>query len=251
MGSLLFNPGAHSFGAPPGESYIGITFNNKDHTAVGIPHSSGSKYAAQFESAFIAAQCRPGPGCHYNGNFSVEIYNASQISKQQEWVVVTPANGLEAWAAIRFAWGGYSLRDANLSQNTSFRLTAQDKYTPVVFVAGDASTFGSLDNFTGSVLAAEFSEDYTHGGHQNATVTFTPPGQGGLPTLSFPWAASSSGYRLPSVGGVVLDDAPSLVYDGPFMRARLGEAQVLATAKPVGVDLSLRYDFDKDATGPA
>jgi len=57
-------------------------------------------------------------------------------------------------------------------------------------------------------------------------------------------------YRLPWVGGQVLDDAPPLVYDSPFMSAELGSAQVMASAQKVGVDLTLLYDFERDIVEP-
>ena len=49
--------------------FVGITFNNVDHSTVGIPHASGSKWCAQTGGALVCAQCT---GCHYSGDFEVE-----------------------------------------------------------------------------------------------------------------------------------------------------------------------------------
>jgi hypothetical protein len=119
-----------------------------------------------------------------------------------------------------------------------------DVYSPTVLVAGGVEEFGTTANFTAAVLAAplvitNFSS--------HKTITFAPSW---LPNISFPWADGNPPW-LPSVGGQRLDDTPPLVYDGPFMHAPLGSEVVTATAKPLGVDLVLAYDFGNDTAAPS
>ena len=132
-GSLIFNPnpdpasppgggggGAKRlFGAPPQESFLGVTFDNPDHTTIGIPHSSGTKWCAQIEGAIVAAKC---PKCSYDGDFAVELYNVSSTWTEGGWAFAAAANGIDAWAAITPAWGGFNLTSMVNSSNSSFRL---------------------------------------------------------------------------------------------------------------------------------
>ena len=74
-----------------------------------------------------------------------------------------PSNGLEAWAGVRYAWGGLndtasSVREGVTgSGNHSFKLVPTDPTAPLVLFAGNAFTFGSLPQFIQAVLAADLN----------------------------------------------------------------------------------------------
>eukprot|EP01047_Picozoa_sp_COSAG01_P051705 COSAG01_NODE_5363_length_4309_cov_5.219240_3_plen_381_part_00 len=256
LGSIYFDPSRNdsTIGAPPQESMIELVFSNGFHSTVGLPHTSGPKWAAQEGGALIAAQCSGSLGCiaRYSGDFATEIYNVSAVHVVGDWVFVEPAGcgsqGCPAWAAVRYAWGGLNASASSVSQgvngsgNTSFLLVPADPWSPVVLFAGNSSTFGSLQQFVAAVSQATFhvSEPSSDG----RVVTFTPPaGNKPCPELcqpiTFPWSQNKTTLRVPSIGGQPLDDQPAMAYNGPFMQSRLGSDQV--TTSSGGEASSLRW----------
>ena len=157
LGSIFFLPGKEnvSIGAPPQESMVELTFANEYHSTVGLPHSSGPKWSVQEGGAMISAQCSGSLGCiaRYAGDFSAEIYNVTAVHSVGPWTFVEPANGLQAWAAVRYAWGGLNSSASSLgrgvsgSNNSSFLIVPEDAWSPLILFAGNSSTFGSLDGF--------------------------------------------------------------------------------------------------------
>jgi len=251
LGTIFFNPAANaSFGAPPQEAMVGLTFNNAFHSTVGVPHSSGSKWAAQVDGAAVLAKCGGSLGCHYDGDFSTEIYNVSTIHKRwssdasQPWIIVQPDSDSGAFAAVKYAWGGLNMTASSIqhgvtgSGNHSFRIVPNDPTSPLLMFAGNRSMFGSLDGFTRAVLSANFSVA-SHG--ESKLILWDPPG---LPTIAFPWSANKTTLQMPTIGGKPIDAAPARTYDGPFLVSTLGEQTVRATSGPDG--LSLVYDFSSD-----
>lgn len=238
---------------------VGLTFNNQDHSTVGVPHSSGSKWAVQVKGAAILAKCGGDLGCAYNGDFSTEIYNVSRLISarnsplEEEWIIVEAANDLRAWVALRYAWGGLNETASSLqegvmgSANHSFRLVPNDPEAPLILYAGDATEFGSIEKFTSSVLAASLT--VTNKVNDTKLVRFIPPG--GLPRLDFPWSRSKATLHMPSVGGVPVSATPSMTYEGPFMESTLGEETVRISSGATAGDLSFIYDFATDTVrGP-
>merc|ERR1711871_585989 len=114
------------------------------------------------------------------------------------------ANGLKAWAAIKYVWGGLSSEASSLVQgvngsgNHSFKLVPSDPTSPLVLFAGDASTFGTIRNFADAVLSARLT--LTSSSDGSKTITFAPPGN--LPEIIFPWSQNKTTLRMPKVGGV-------------------------------------------------
>lgn len=260
LGSLFFNPTKDNatFGAPPQESMVELVFANEDHSTVGIPHSSGPKLAAQEGGALIAAQCSGALGCmaRYAGDFATEIYNVSAVHAVKRWIFVEPSNGLDAWAAVRYAWGGLngsasSVRQGvNGSGNHSFHLVPIDPWAPLVLFAGNASTFGSFERFIGAVLQADLnvSKPAPDG---TRVVTFVPPaGSKPCPELCqpirFPWSQAKATYRLPSIGGKTLEDQPPLAYNGPFMTSTLGSVTVRTSSGDGAGSIREEFDFSTD-----
>ena len=249
-GSLIFNPNPNPtgrsgqpnrlFGAPPQESFLGATFANEDRTTIGIPHSSGTKWSAQTAGALVAAKC---PKCAYNGDFAVELYNVSSTWMEGGWAFAQAANGLDAWAAITPAWGGFNFTAGVNSSNTCFRLVPNDPSAAMVLFIGDASQFGDRQNFTSAVVGAR--PTHTSDPRSGSTeVHFTPPG--GLPTIRFPWSDDVTKIQLPSIGNSAVDDTPVRLYDGPYMTATLGEDVVSTSASALGVQFEISYDFNQN-----
>jgi len=49
----------------------------------------------------VLAKCGGALGCHYDGDFSTELYNVSGLTRHhdheaQEWIIAAAANGLQA-----------------------------------------------------------------------------------------------------------------------------------------------------------
>jgi hypothetical protein len=63
--------------------------------------------------------------------------------------------------------------------------------------------------------------------------------------IKFPWSATKATLHLPSVGGEVLNDQPSMAYDGPFMRSTLGSLTVQVSSGTAGA-IQEEYDFSTD-----
>ena len=112
--------------------------------------------------------------------------------------------------------------------------------------AGDGSTFGSLQRFMSDVLQAELNVSQPSAADGSRVITFVPP-SGGKPCpelcrpITFPWATTKAAFKMPSVGGKVVDDQPSLAYDGPFMRSTLGSRTELVGS---GAGGAIREEFD-------
>jgi hypothetical protein len=202
----------------------------------------------------VLAKCGGALGCHYDGDFSHEIYNASVLhhSASSGWVFVEPANGLRAWAAVRFAWGGLNTSASSMSEgvvgsgNTSFKVVPADPAAPMVLFAGSAPAFGSFEEFVAAVEAAEMSVASRADGTKD--VTFIPPGRpaGGAERIVFPWSQSKATLRMPSVGGKPLEDQPAEAYSGPFMQSMLGTIKVRTVAGSWGGAFAEEFDFETD-----
>jgi hypothetical protein len=48
--------------------------------------------------------------------FSTEIYNVSAVHLMDGWVFIEPANGLQAWAAVKYAWGGLNASASSIHE---------------------------------------------------------------------------------------------------------------------------------------
>ena len=258
LGSIFFDPAKNAtFGAPPQESMVELTFANEFHSTVGIPHTSGPKWAAQEGAAMIVAQCGGALGCiaRYAGDFATEIYNVSAVHSVQNWTFVVPANGLQAWAAVTYAWGGLNASASSVgtgvhgSANRSFLLVPDDSTAPLVLFAGNASTFGSFEGFVKAVLRADLRVSGT-AADGTKTVTFVPPaGNKPCPQLcapiTFPWSLDRGTLKMPRVGGTLMEDQPRLAYNGPFLRSTLGSVTVHTSSGPGGT-IQEEFDFSTD-----
>jgi hypothetical protein len=235
---------------------VEVVFANDLHSTVGIPHSSGPKWSVQEGGAMIAAQCSGGLGCmvRYAGDFSTEVYNVSAVHSVGGWTFVEPANGLQAWAAVKYAWGGLNASASSLahgvhgSGNTSFLLVPEDPWSPLVLFAGNSSTFGSLDGFMRAVMRAKLdvSEPAADGAK---VITFVPPaGNKPCPDLckpiAFPWSLNKATLRVPSIGKKLVEDQPAMAYNGPFMKSTLGSDIVRTSSGPGGIGEEFSFSTD-------
>ena len=229
---------------------------NDYHSTVGLPHTSGPKWAAQQGGALIAAQCSGALGCisRYAGDFATEIYNVSSVRMIGEWVFVEPANfssscgirGCEAWAAVRYAWGGLNASAPSVSEgvagsgNHSFLLVPTDPWAPVVLFAGNGSTFGSFQQFVDAVVHAELDVS-TPSGDGSRIVSFTPPSGSIKPcprlckTITFPWSLDKASHMAPRIGGDPMEDQPAMAYSGPYMQSILGGDTVVTSSGPASL----------------
>ena len=273
LGSIYFNPVRNAtFGAPPQESMVELVFANEAHSTVGLPHTTGPKWAAQEGGALVAAQCSGSLGCmaRYAGDFATEVYNVSSVHVVGGWVFVVPGSfppgscggtGCQAWAAVRYAWGGLNASASALSGgvagggNRSFSLVPNDPWSPVVMFGGNSSTFGSFEQFVDAVLAATLSVS-PPAADGARVVSFTPPA-GGKPCpelckpITFPWSLDKSSFKTPSIGGQPMEDRPTQAYNSPFMQSTLGTDTVLTSSGPASLrsaDGVIRelFDFSTD-----
>lgn len=126
-----------------------------------------------------------------------------------------------AYAAIKVVRGG-----AEWNQSTS-QLVLADELSPLVIVAGDADTHGSLDGFMAALGQATVTAEAD-------TVEYAGPRQTRIRFFAGPTGT------LPSVDGTPFTPSDKAVYASPFMRRQAGERIVTVEAQ----GRRAVYDFD-------
>ena len=63
------------------------------------------------------------------------------------------------WAAMRPVWGGANFTNLTTptSRHASGFINLLDTWSPLIIVAGDPGTYGTVDNFTAQIAAAPLS----------------------------------------------------------------------------------------------
>ena len=108
LGGVEFSPNDY-FSPNSQQRWSGLIFGNVEHTAIGLPHLTGEKWAVVGKDIMIAQKCST---CNYGGNTSVELYNMTSPAVEScNWTVVTTTDleGKAAWGAVRAGWGGSAL----------------------------------------------------------------------------------------------------------------------------------------------
>ncbi len=139
------------------------------------------------------------------------------------------------WAAMRAAYGGVAFENASSPGATriSGNIGLNDVWSPLLLIAGAASQYGTVKNFTSQV--------------ESATLTATAE------RVSFDWRSHSYGFSpgpstwkgkwsLPSIDGKAIDIDPPFMYSSPHMNAGLKSDVVVVSYG----DYKLRYDFSDD-----
>lgn len=108
LGGVEFSPN-DAFSPNSQQRWTGLIFGNVRHTAIGLPHLTGEKWAIVDEDIMIAQKCA---SCNYGGNTSIEIFNATSITQSCNWTFVSTVDlqGQAAWGAVRSGWGGDHLQ---------------------------------------------------------------------------------------------------------------------------------------------
>ena len=135
LGGVEFSPNDY-FSPNSQQRWSGLIFGNVEHTAIGLPHLTGEKWAVVGKDIMIAQKCAT---CNYGGNTSVELYNmTSPAVGSCNWTVVTTTDleGKAAWGAVRAGWGGSAL-----SQQSG---SAAGPYNQIL---KPADTWASLSDF--------------------------------------------------------------------------------------------------------
>ena len=182
--------------------------------------------------------------CPYSGNatvFSTVIYEPRALENHSSgWLFVDAARP-GAWAALRYVLGGSSLAEPP-APDAGWVLAPDVAHSPLLVVAGSEADFGTREAFAARVARAVVR---VVDGDDGASVVFVPPSPTGPDrTITFPFSQTdSTGLPLPAVDGEPVDIRPSRLYDGPFLKATVGEPKVTATAAPLGFDFHVVYDF--------
>merc|ERR1712070_752183 len=159
------------------------------------------------------------------------VYNASAVwqpSQNGDWWVMaahdTVSGKPTGWAAMRAAWGGTNFTNFTTSSNTGLvtaNINPLDTWSPLVIVAADAESYGTLDNFTKQILAAPLTVSankevvFIWHGHR---YEFTP----GPSTWKGNWTQ-------PRIDGKPVEIDPPFLYSSPHLNAALDSEVVTAS----------------------
>ena len=181
--------------------------------------------------------------CNYGGPSLFNLFNMSAAWQDGEWWFVAAGAGevgagtAVGWAAMRPAWGGTNFTNATAptAKLINGNINLLDTWSPLVIVAADAATYGTLGNFTQQIKAALLTVDAKH-----AHVDFVWNGrQYGFTPGPGTWKGK---WTLPTMGGTPVNIDPDFVYSSPHLNAAVGADVVTASYG----NYSLAYDFTTD-----
>jgi hypothetical protein len=143
----------------------------------------------------------------------------------------------KGWAAMRPAWGETNFTNATSPTAVLISGTVNllATWSPLVLVAADAGTYGTLDNFTEHILSASLTisanKSHVDFSWHGRNFGFTP----GPSTWKGRWT-------LPTLNNQSVDIDPPFVYRSPHLNAALGSAVVTASYG----NYTLVYNFTED-----
>jgi hypothetical protein len=219
----------------------GLVFANDDHSAVALPHLTGEKWGTVDQDLMMVQRCG---SCNYGGPSLFQVFNATEVWQQGDWWFMSAGSGVAGkamgWAAMRAAYGGATFENASSSSRRGSRISGNiglnDVWAPLLLIAGAASDYGTVQNFTEQVEAAPFSaverSRVSFGPWRGRTYGFTP----GPSTMKGNWS-------LPTIDGKPIDIDPPFVYNSPHLNARLNSDVVVASYGKY----ELKYDFSDDS----
>ena len=246
------------------QRWTGLTFSNDVHTTLGMAHMTGDKWSVTTGrggcAVHVAMKCATclygGPDPELNQGLLgpvIDIFNASEVYHpvHGHWVVVVAhnASGEDAYGAVRAVQGA-----ARLTNDTAFaprhevpkvfvgQLLMAEEWTPLVMVAGTATEFGDLNNFT-TALGKLDDDMIVEPDHASLSLSFCD-----RQIDFFPRSVPVPGqYRLPRVDGVEINVDPNYTYSGPHLYTTGQQPQVVSTRfeNAEGV-LQMDYDFGRD-----
>ena len=140
------------------------------------------------------------------------------------------------WAAMRATYGGVTFENASSfrAARVSGNIGLNDVWSPLLLIAGGASQYGTVENFTSQVEAAALNATAAHVSFswRSRTYGFTP----GPSTWKGKW-------DLPTIDGKAIDIDPPFMYSSPHMKADLkSDVVVVSYGK-----YELKYDFSDDS----
>ena len=218
----------------------GLVFANADHSTVALPHLTGEKWGTIDQDVMIVQRCG---SCNYGGPPVFQVFNATSVwqGQSRDWWYMSAGNGVgtEAmgWAAMRAAYGGATFENSTPAASTrvSGNIGLNDVWSPLLLIAGAASQYGTVQNFTLQVESAPFAVTV-----ERSRVTFDWRGR----SYSFTPGPSTwkGNWTLPTINGKPIDIDPPFVYSSPHMNAGLMSDVVVASYGKY----QLKYDFSDD-----
>ena len=214
----------------------GLVFANDDHSTVTLPHLTGEKWGTVDRDLMMVQRCG---SCNYGGPPVFQIFNASSVwqGNGDWWFMSASAAGKAmGWAAMRAAYGGATFENSSASgaARVSGNIGLNDVWSPLLLLAGGASEYGTVENFTSQVEAAPFTavaRSRVSFGWRGRNYGFTP----GPRTWKGKWS-------LPTIGGKPIDIDPPFMYSSPHLNAGLQSDVVVASYGKY----QLKYDFSDD-----
>lgn len=193
-----------------------------EHSAIGLPHLTGEKWALVDEDILIAQKCG---SCNYGGNTVIEIYNftntTAQITHVCNWTIASTIDlqGNAAWAAVRAAWGSAQL-DV-LPRSHAALLTPHDTWAPIIILTGREVEYTTRANFTSAVCDSHVTRG--HGAMHWGTNDLALSWKGS--SYCFHASNATGRYQLPSLAGChdtkPVNVTPPWQYKGPHLNAQL------------------------------
>lgn len=237
LAGVVFSPN-DAFVANCQQRGTGLVFSNPEHSAVVLPHLTGEKWGLVEQDLMLVQRCG---SCNYGGASLFQIFNATKVWSTGPWWFMAAGpkgdGGAVGWAAMRAAWGGTNFTNSTLPTSPLLQgnVVLNDTWSPLILIAGGASEYATVENFSRAVLAATLEVNALA-----KTLTFGWKGR------SFGFTAGPSAWKgkwtLPTVDGVPVDIDPPFIYSSPHMSTQIGSEVVTAQYR----DYSLLYNFTDD-----
>ena len=222
MGAVVFSP-SDNFSPNSQQRWVGLIFNDINHTKFGMPHLTGEKWSLVDEDIMIVQTCG---SCNYGGRSLVHMYNTtlSQLQQRCGWAMIdiNDTAGCNAFAAVRSAWGGdniTSMCSGDSCTNNPTQLMPADPWAPLILLTGQETEYGSFANFSASVCATKLVVNQGHHdrGHEAGHVGLMWKGH----DYVFNTNNRTGKYVLPTKDSKSVDISPPFQYKGPHLNADL------------------------------
>jgi hypothetical protein len=217
MGAVVFSPNDY-FSPNSQQRWVGLIFNDENHTSLGMPHLTGEKWSLVDEDIMIMQRCG---SCNYGGDSLVHMYNTSMemIKSRCSFAMISTndINGNEAFAAVRSAYGGDNITSTcsgDSCRGAVTELKPHDTWAPLILLTGRATEYGSFANFSDAVCSVKLDVATAHqGGH----VALNWKGH----MYKFSTNNRTGHYVLPTKDGVSVTISPTWQYKGPHLNSDL------------------------------
>jgi hypothetical protein len=122
----------------------------------------GEKWGTVNQDLMIVQRCG---SCNYGGPSAFQLFNLTSVWQGQgDWWFASAGSGMAGqaamgWAAMRAAYGGATFENSTSPRSARVcgNIGLNDVWSPLLLIAGGASEYGTVQNFTSQVEAAPFT----------------------------------------------------------------------------------------------